>query len=192
MRLWFLTNTRLLSGRMTPIMVCISIPWITVCVLQRGVLCQLLTTHNTSIYVYIAEGEEAGSVGWTKDESVSAVKRRDMKIHHLFDSARDDARIYLVDNMVSENECAALKKNASPRLQAASVTGDSPGEKIGKSSFIPHRVFLATLYMRQNKLTKYAVIFISLPQQCQRLVRPSQLWLSPSVIFLMIPLSIYR
>lgn len=60
-------------------------------------------------------------------------RRREMKIEQFFHSERDDASISLVHNMVSEEECDAIRRRSEPRLGAAAVTGDAPGEKISKS-----------------------------------------------------------
>jgi len=52
----------------------------------------------------------------------------DVTVNRFFD--RPDARLYLLDNFVTEEECSALKARAEPFLARAAVTGESPGEKI--------------------------------------------------------------
>jgi hypothetical protein len=42
------------------------------------------------------------------------------------------ARIYLLHDFITPDECSALMKGAEPRLARAAVTGDSPGEKVGE------------------------------------------------------------
>ena len=45
---------------------------------------------------------------------------------------RPDAMIYLLHDFVSPEECKELINRATPRLARAAVTGDAPGEKVGR------------------------------------------------------------
>ena len=74
--------------------------------------------------------EASGSGG--DDGSSSQGRRREVRVDHYFDATNENARIYLLHDMVTPHECEALKDRARPRLAAAAVTGDSPGEKIGE------------------------------------------------------------
>jgi hypothetical protein len=51
-------------------------------------------------------------------------------VDHYFDAERGNARIYLLHDIISPQECQALQDRAKGRLATAVVTGDSPGESV--------------------------------------------------------------
>jgi hypothetical protein len=53
-----------------------------------------------------------------------------VRVDHYFDSEWGNARIYLLHDIISPSECAALKNRSSGRLLHASVSGDLPGQRI--------------------------------------------------------------